>query len=851
MSARHRVTSLRAHGLSALLLLGLSSLSPAVSAPPIDAVSPWASGPQALFSQPALLQPASGTLALSYDLAAQLTGAEPKVSAQQAAVSLAFNKWLTFALGLSAERGPLSLRVDELAQPTEERPDVRALSVGQSLRFKQGIRLGASLSHLWVTQPSEALSSGWQLQLGLSYEPSSWLRVNVSSPPLMISQALKGGELSATSMAQRLSLALRPLERLSLGAGFSPARGGGSWSVSAQLRLWRGLALEGRLLKTLNPSTALTEALTEPLTFALSWGGDWGWRGELSPAQDGGLGEAALASLRLGSQPPERQLEIDDHKLLLVIHKGEDELRRRGSLLGRAQLSTPLLKTLRALRSARSDETVSAIALLLNSSSLGWAQAEELAEEVRALVAQKKTVIAFLPSVDPTTYLVAAEASEVWLRPTSEVRLSGLLTERFYLKGLLETLKVEAEVIAIGDFKSAPEMFLREGPSEEARVAQRAILDGRHQRLLSALARRCQSHVEDCQGAQAESWLREGPYNAREAKRTGLVDRIVHAVELDRALSSSYPALTLSPAAPPPVEASGWGTPDTLAALYLVGDIGAGGALGGGGVTAAQLVPLIHSLERRDEVKGVLLRVDSPGGAITDADEMWRSLQRLALRKPLVVSMGDVAASGGYYISAPARLIYASPNSVTGSIGVFAGKANLSTALAQLGVTVHRDRRGEGGGESSLFTPWTEAQRAKIKRSMEGLYELFLERVSAGRPQLTREALLPLAGGRVWTGAQAKERGLIDQLGGQLDALKALSDITKLGDSYRLEVVAPAPPSVLDQLGGLARAQEPERASSALSSYQALAAALPQPLKGTLRLLIERPMEGLAYLPYW
>jgi len=851
MRARPCLPSPRvAQGLSALLSLSVSALSlgSGLATPPIDADSPWSAGPQTLFTQPALTRPVSGSFALSYDLYTELMGQGQALGAQQLAMGYTLGDRLTLAVGLSSEQGltPLGSASSEGESPSV---GYRALSLGQSLELTRGLSFGVGLSRRWYLD-NQALN-GWRLQLGLSYEPTRWLKLNVNSPTLSLERALDEGRWIAEGSAQRLSVGLRPLERLALGAGFSPVQGGGSWSASARLRLWRGLALEGRYLGV----TGSVARFTRPVTLALAWGGDWGWRAELAP-QAGGVQQSALASLRWGSRPQPQQLDQPAQRLELIAHKGEDELTRRGALLGRPRVSAPLLKTLRALRRTRDDQGVRRVALLLNSTGLGWAQAEELAEELKGLRAVGKEVTVFLPSVDPTAYLVAAEASEVWLRPTSEVRLSGLLTERFYLKGLLELLQIDAEMIAVGDYKSAPEMFLREGPSDEARVAQKAVLDGRYQRLLTALARRCQAHQAGCQGekadAQALAWLREGPYNAREAKEAGLVDRVVHAVDLDRALSAAYPTLTLNAASPLPVKERGWGTPDTLAVLYLVGDIGAGSALGGGGVSAAQLVPLIHRLERRDEVKGVLLRVDSPGGAISDADEMWKSLKRLATKKPLVVSMGDIAASGGYYVAAPARLIFASPNTITGSIGVFAGKANLSPALERFGVTVHRDRRGEGGGESSLFTPWTEAQRARIKRSMEGLYTLFLERVEDGRPQLSRDALLPLAGGRVWTGAQAQARGLVDELGGQLDALTALSRLTHLGGDYQLEVVAPAPPSVLDQLGSLiSSATMSTRAPASPFTHHPLASQLPTSFKGLIRLLIERPLEGLAYLPYW
>jgi len=812
-----------------------------IAAPPVDALSPWASGPQLIFHQPAQVRSLSDGLSLSYDISARLKDNEQ--SAQLLAISAALGERLTLGLAALSDPGPSPLSALGASGP------VKALALNQSLRLGLGLNIGATVSRLWREGSSSDLNERWRLSLGLSYEPSSWLRLGLSLPRLKARGQLMERQEALSSQVTPISLALRPFERLGLGLGLSPLEGGGLWSASLSLRLWRGLGLEARYVEAygsdLKPSA--------PLSAALAWRGDWGWRAELSSSDQRFTELGATASVRLSEAPPERSLELNGRRMLLISHQGEDEVKREAALLGAGRVSAPLLNTLRALSAAQRDPSVERVTLLLNSGSLGWAQAEELAVALKRLREAGKEITLFSPSLSPTSYIVAAEASELWLRPTSEVKLSGLLTERFYLKRLLDQLNVQAEFIAVGDYKSAPEMFLREGPSEEASVAQRAALDGRYARLLSALERRCLSHKSGCSPerarAQAELWLKEGPYNAREARERGLVDRIVHAVELDRAIGQAYPSLSLSPAEPSPQERP-WGAPDALAILYLVGDIGAASPLGGGEVSAAAFAPLIRELEARDEVKGVLLRVDSPGGAISDADEIWQSLKRLAQRKPLVVSMGNIAASGGYYVAAPARRIYASPNTLTGSIGVFAGKANLAPALERIGVNIHRSRRGEGGGETSLFTPWTEAQRGQIKRSMEGLYELFLERVSEGRPQLTRARLLPLAGGRVWTGAQALERGLVDQLGGTLDALEGLEELTGLSEgAYRLELVTPSAPSLLKQLGGLTVAHGQTQPTSAELSL--LSAQLPPLLRGLIKLLINHPSEGVAYLSDW
>jgi protease-4 len=542
--------------------------------------------------------------------------------------------------------------------------------------------------------------------------------------------------------------------------------------------------------------------------------------------------------------------------------RSASELSSSTELFGEAKTSAPFIETLRALNALKRREEVKALMFVLNAPQLGWAQAEELAQALKALKESGREVLLYCPHLTPESYVVASEAHEVWVSPTSEVMISGLLQERFYLKGLLDRLHIKAEFIAVGDYKSAPEMFTREGPSEQASEANNALLQARYDLLTRALMHR--ASAEGAQGieaerARAEAWLKEGPYSAQEALKVGLVNRVVNAVSLEHALRTSRPHLKLTA---DQVERRGeaWGPTPQLAALLIEGEIG-GGRLGGG-ARAASLVPLIRDLTYNEQVKGVLLRVDSPGGAISDADELWRALSELAKRKPLVASMGNLAASGGYYVVAPALKIFASPNTLTGSIGVFAGKVDLSPLLASLGVQVHRSQFGEGGGEQSLFTPWSEAQRSRLKRSMEQMYGLFLDRVTAGRPHLTRERLLPLAGGRVWTGKAACERGLVDVEGGVLDALAYLAYRAGLDDvPYELKVVAPSPPSLLSQASRLSgrvfgsadlqqSAQESTHTLTPLLT-QLERAPLPPSLKALLRLTLAHPSQALAYLPSW
>ena len=241
-----------------------------------------------------------------------------------------------------------------------------------------------------------------------------------------------------------------------------------------------------------------------------------------------------------------------------------------------------------------------------------------------------------------------------------------------------------------------------------------------------------------------------------------------------------------------------WGTTPQVAVLYVTGPITDGASvnapfIGSASTGSGTLVPLIDGVRRNADVAAVVLRVDSPGGSVTASDDIWRALIRLGAEKPLVVSMGDIAASGGYYVAAPGRLILASPQTVTGSIGVFAGKFDLSGLYEGFGVSRKTYTRGKKAGLLGDTRSWTDDERKSVQASVDALYKLFLERVASGRANLNPEQVHQLGQGRVWSGAQARACGLVDAQAGLLTAIEQAAAFAGLatGD-YQTEV--PTPP---------------------------------------------------------
>lgn len=429
---------------------------------------------------------------------------------------------------------------------------------------------------------------------------------------------------------------------------------------------------------------------------------------------------------------------------------------------------------LRRLWSLARAKDVGAVTLVLRAEpSSSFAHAEELADAIRFLRSYGKKVLCSWEDAGPKALYACASADRIVVTPAGGVRYAGLKAEYIYLKGLLDKIGVRADFIRIGPHKTAPEQFTNEHAGPVAREdhldalrQQEAVFD----RNLSLYRRMSEEHVRDL--------ARQGPFVATEAQAAGLVDGLVFDDELDRATKElvgrdiayrKYEDETNAP--------DSFGSRGRVALLYLEGDIVDG---------RSEHIPLLdmrlvgsYSMadairEARDDstVRAVVLRIESPGGSSLASDVMWRELFLLAKKKPLIVSMGTVAASGGYYVASASRDIFALPLTLTGSIGVFYGKADLSGLLAKIGVTIDTYKTAPRADAESLFRGFTPDEERELTHKVEQFYDTFLDRVSQGRG-MSKEAIDAVGRGRVWMGQEALQYHLVDHLGGLRDALDA------------------------------------------------------------------------------
>lgn len=436
-----------------------------------------------------------------------------------------------------------------------------------------------------------------------------------------------------------------------------------------------------------------------------------------------------------------------------------------------------------ALHRAAADPEIRAVVIEIGGLGLSWAQLGELHAAVQEIREADKTVWSVVSFAGNGEYALAAAADHVALAPEGNIMVLGVMAELAFVKDTLAKVGIEAEFLHVGEYKSAPEQLTRREPTEANRAMTRALVDERYTQLVDLIA--------TGRGRPADEvmrWIDVGMYDGPTALAAGLVDTLLDVEDVMADLWPDEDVVELEDYA----RGGGGGAASHEVALIVAdGTIMPGeshqdqlqGAVAGSDTVIDQLA---DAREDRD-VEAVILRVNSPGGSAMASDLIWREVERVREQKPVVVSMGGYAASGGYYISCGADSIFAERGTLTGSIGVFAGKMNWSGLYDKLAVNREMITRGDNAlfwHDSQGFTP---AQRELFQAQLDRFYARFVDKVAVGR-KLTPEAVDAVARGRVWSGRQALEHGLVDGLGGldrAIDSAKYLVGVTP-GDRVRL-----------------------------------------------------------------
>jgi len=455
-----------------------------------------------------------------------------------------------------------------------------------------------------------------------------------------------------------------------------------------------------------------------------------------------------------------------------------------------------LLEVLEILEVAATDPRVDGVLVCIESGPDGFGKAQSLRRALATLVARGVPVVVYAEVLEAESLLLASAATRIYLPETGRVFLVGLRADAFYLRGLLEHLEVRPEVVRIGSHKTAGESLVRDAMSPEQREQLEALLDDQFDALVGAIA-----EGRGLSETQVRELIDRGPFTAPAAVERGLVDACLYPDELEERLRTLAPTpVDGGPRRVQLVDARVYhalrmdrrlepltSDPPRIAYVVASGAIRRGDA--GRGIGSDALAGILEGLRRDAGVRGVVLRVDSPGGDALASDLLWRSLSRVREEKPLVASMGEVAASGGYYMASAADVVLAESCTVTGSIGVVGGKLDLQGLYQRLGIGREAVERGARAGLLSEARGFTEDERGALRAEMGELYRAFLDRVARGRG-LTLAAVERVAGGRVWSGVRAETHGLVDALGGPLEALARVSQLAGLprGERARIEI---------------------------------------------------------------
>lgn len=510
----------------------------------------------------------------------------------------------------------------------------------------------------------------------------------------------------------------------------------------------------------------------------------------------------------------------------------------QGGLL--ADVSPRLHRIVERLDRAANDKKVGAVLLAMKSPDLGRARADELRAAILRLRAKGKPVAVHLLDTEPVHYLVAGVADTVMIAPAATLAITGVRAEVTFLKEMLDKVGIEAEILQVGEFKGAGEMLTRTGMSPQLREQYEAYVGDLYEQLVERV-----SEDRKLPPDRVRQLIDTGVFTPEAAKAAGLVDEILYEDEAVLHLARTAKLVTQvddgKDAAPKVLRdyakqslnetdfsgitgliklvdlfsggggaAGSRGGSRKIAIVHLSGTIDDGstsGLLGGGGGPGA-VIKALRDADADDSVAAVVLRIDSPGGSALASDLIWREAKRTD--KPVVASLSDTAASGGYYVAVAADRIVAAPGSLTGSIGVVGGKVAVGSALARVGVHTDVVSRGRNAGWLSMQEPFNDHEREAFLGTMKDIYRLFTMKVAEGR-RIDIARMPELAEGRVFTGRQALAMGLVDQLGTLEDAVAEARRLAGIADGDAVErVLLPEPRGLFEDLfGGSTGAADP------------------------------------------
>ena len=464
-----------------------------------------------------------------------------------------------------------------------------------------------------------------------------------------------------------------------------------------------------------------------------------------------------------------------------------------------------LLQIRNAFKKAAKDDRIRAIVLRCGGLSVGWGKAQEIRWAIEEFKESGKPVVAFLQVGSSLDYLIASAADQVFLTPEGFLDVKGLRAEVSFYKNTLQKLGVKAELFQSGKYKAGVEPWMRTSMSDEFREVLNSVLDEVYGQFLESIGSSRGKSIEELKGI-----LDSGPFSPPQALEAGLVDGLHYEDEFFDALKErlgleDLNRLRLRQYRSVSLASLGLSGEHEIAVVYAVGSILRGQDdterfFGANILSSDSFSRTLRQVKDNDDIEAVVVRIDSPGGDAFASDQIWREMNRLSERKPLIVSFSDAAASGGYYIAMANAPIVAYPGTMTGSIGAYYGKLNLRGLYEKIGINKEIITRGRFAAIDSDYRGFAPEERDKLRQELEVLYRNFVQKVADARKR-EWDDIHQIAQGRVWMGSQAKANGLVDELGGLDRAIEMAKEAAGLEPTDKVTLVTyPTPKKLIEVL---------------------------------------------------
>jgi len=505
-------------------------------------------------------------------------------------------------------------------------------------------------------------------------------------------------------------------------------------------------------------------------------------------------------------------------------------------------------------KKAKADKRIKAILLDVNMSGVGWGKAEEIRDAITDFRSSGKPVYAYVEFGLNKEYYIATACDKIIVPPPGELFINGLAADVMFFRGSLDKLGIYPDIYQIGKYKSAGDMFTQKQMTEAHRQYINEMLDDLYGRYVNTIAQTRHKTPDE-----VKALIDNAPYSGAKAKEAGLIDDVLYRDDVEKQFkkllgykeTDEFVAVRGVDYRDVEPESLGLNKGEKIAVIYASGEIGSGSSQnspsGDQSIGSETVAKALNDAAADKSLKAIVLRVDSPGGSGLASDIIWHAVEAANQKKPVVVSMSDVAASGGYYISASAAKIIAQPSTITGSIGVVAGKPVMRGFYDWLGISNEYVLRGKNAGMFRETEKFSDDERAKFEEWIKTTYyQDFVPKVAKGRHK-DAQYIDSVAQGRVWTGGQAKEKGLVDEFGGLDKAIEVAKELAKIPADKGVErVILPYPRTFLQEL----LSTSDDNSNTQLAQQRAVYAALPEDARRAFRYmqLMDRMKNGESML---